>query len=335
MNHNNQKQPNGSSIPAALLIKLTQGTLRKSCRDKQEEQEVQQKKGCTTDRYRVSKKILECSHVDAISQADSAFRKEYYKLSLPWDDSGYRLISGQHYITLLDTERQYKITRDNLISELKKEYPNLLSAEQLALGTAFNVDDYPDMAALDSVFTTEIHMMPLPTGKDLRISLQQDQQVTLERQWADMARNKVAAAETILCDRVLTVLDKITERIDAKASGSKNPLHNSVLDNAKEIAELIPGLNINGNSRLEAVANKIKTRILMFSPKELKNSPIAREIAKAETANIKLEMEKIKHEISSDIDTSGSAGDRQGYEKGLASENADDVAGRLHMFFGA
>jgi hypothetical protein len=70
-----------------------------------------------------------------------------------------------------------------------------------------------------------------------------------------------------------------------------NPFRDSAVNNIQELVDLLPALNVTGDTSLTKVTNDIKERLLAGSPQELREDPMLRKTVAKDARKILEDME--------------------------------------------
>lgn len=97
----------------------------------------------------IAKKDLE--KLKSIAQAARAF---HYEQTLPWTDSGGRLLPAANYFEYVNKQRVFKQEYELAVEDFIAIYPELKKDAKLRLNGMFNENDYPSVGKLrtNSVF---------------------------------------------------------------------------------------------------------------------------------------------------------------------------------------
>ena len=129
----------------ALLVELSvsQWTARKLDKSTTEEL-VSNKHAQNKGAARVNKHLFAGrSELEVINQHVTEIRSYIYDNTLPWSDSGIRLLPSVKFMEFNTKMQEYEDKFYGLVKEFVTVYPSLITAQAMALGDMFNRHDYP------------------------------------------------------------------------------------------------------------------------------------------------------------------------------------------------
>lgn len=204
--------------------------------------------------------------LEAIINHSKAMGRWWSDVSAPWFDNGMRVYNVAGHLDIQAAFGDMARMRDQLIDEFMQEYPELREKARFDLNDLFDDADYPMPNEVRAKFRTSLEVMPLPDINDFRVipGLAEDEAERLvgEAQAKAAARMQEALSTTVT--RVLDVLRTLADRLAAytekeTADVKGNRFYESWVDNAKEIAALLPQLNLTNDPAINALAEEIAT----------------------------------------------------------------------------
>jgi hypothetical protein len=275
----------------ALLVELSvsQWTARKLDKSTSEEL-VKDKHAQDKGAARVNKHLLAGrSELEVINQYVTETRSFVYDNTLPWSDSGIRLLSSAKFMEFdgLLKEREDKFF--GLVEEFVSVYPSLITAQAMALGDMFNRTDYPASDDIDHRFRFNVNYMPVPSSGDFRVDVGNEAQKELQAKLAKLADERVEYAMKDIKTRLLEHLKRMSDRLAVDyVSGEAKPrkFHDSLLDNAHDLCELSGALNIINDSQLEDARKALKKAINGIDIRDLRKDVGARTEVKTQVDDI-------------------------------------------------
>ena len=198
-------------------------------------------------------------------------RKYHYANTLPWNDSGDRLLTSVLFMGYTDQIREYKRQFAKKVSELAAAYPTEVQAARNRLGSMYDPGDYPDVSELYGRFDISIEFMPVPDAKDFRVDVSDEAADEIRNQITESVNLRMNEAVKDCYRRVREVVSKIHERLSIEDATFRDTL----IENARDLMVVLPGLNITDDPVLAALHAEI-TELLMVEPTTLRNSPTKR-----------------------------------------------------------
>lgn len=276
-----------SIASSAMLVELSiKGwTARKL--DKKVSAEVDVAKGTKTQAGNYNKNLLAgTGFLDTITKYAANARAWHVAQTLPWSDSGLRLLPASNFLTykqqLGELERNYQA----LVNKFIDAYPNLVSAAAFQLGNLFDRNEYPDADKIASKFSFAYNFFPVPTAGDFRVDIGEEskQQIleSCQRAYEERINNAMGEAWS----RLHTCLSNISERLTLNSDGTPKIFRDSLVDNAHEICELLTHLNITQDPKLEDARRMLENAIKHHDADSLRGSVVAKEAVKAKVDEI-------------------------------------------------
>lgn len=276
----------------AMLVDLRISAWSARKFDKTATREVAQAHNAAADVGRYTKRLIGPGSVlDRISKAHSAARARHYELTLPWMDSGARILSAPAYFPYSAEMRRAQTDVEALVLDFAHEYPNLVQEARTRLNGLYRADDYP--ADIRDKFAFGFNVLPMPTAADFRADLG-----TLEvnRIKSQMESDFAARIENSMKDvwvRMFEVVTKMSQSLRAYSvtpDGVQAPFRDSLVSNIKDVLRIVPLLNITNDAAINAAAVKIETDLTALTADQLRCSKYDREQIAAKAEAIALQM---------------------------------------------
>jgi hypothetical protein len=212
---------------------------------------------------RVNKNLLAGrGELEVIQNHVTAVRNYVYDNTLPWSDSGLRLLPTIRFMEfnarMQDEENKYW----DLCKAFVTVYPSLITAQAMALGDMFKRDEYPAPDTIAHKFGFSVNYMPVPTAGDFRIDVGNDAQRELQEKLSALADERVAKAMADVRARIKGHLERMVDRLGVDVvAGEAKPrrFHDSMIETGFELCDLVKGLNIVGDNDLEAARASLES----------------------------------------------------------------------------
>jgi hypothetical protein len=266
-----------------LLAKLTMNAWSARKYDRKITEETNRTHGATSDAGRYTKHLMpsDAATYKALHSHISALRLTHYGQTLPWSDEGWRLLPVKNYQAYTDLLRAGQHTFNNLKSAFLADYPALKDAARVRLNGMFNEDDYP--SDLEGKYTIEIAYAPVPVASDFRVTLTDEEIAIIAARSEERVRAAFESAQLDAVNRLFEVLSRIRERLTTQnvcsncngtgqATETRNMVNkgatvpcwlcdgagktdatfrDSLIDNAREVCDVLTRLNVADDPRLE------------------------------------------------------------------------------------
>jgi hypothetical protein len=277
---------------AAVLVDLNIRAWTGRKLDKKVSGEIDAAKGTKTKAGNYNKHLLAgTDKLEEVQKIVSAVRTWHYEQTLPWSDSGSRLLPMQNFFDYKQTLGLFEQRFNEAVKELLVEYPKLVSAAAFQLGALFNRTDYPEVEQLDGKFGFNYVFMPVPTAGDFRIATTDKALKELQEQADSHVNKRVAdAMEDVwgrLHDCLTHMSDKLTDLAQPRVLKDGTEVYtqtfrDSLVNNAVELCSLLTKLNVTNDTKLEQARHKLEQAITGVTAEGLRADDGVREQVKAE-----------------------------------------------------
>ena len=275
----------------ALLVELSvsQWTARKLDKSTTEEL-VKDKHAQDKGAARVNKHLLAGrSELEVINQYVTETRSFVYDNTLPWSDSGIRLLPSTKFMEFNTNLQEREDKFYGLVDEFVTVYPSLITAQAMALGDMFNRTDYPASTDIAHRFSFNVNYMPVPASGDFRVDVGNEAQKDLQDKLSKLADQRVESAMNGFKHRLLDHLKRMSDRLGVDViAGEAKPrkFHETLLENAHELCELAESLNIINDPQIEQARKALKKAISGIDIKDLRKDMGARTEVKSQVDDI-------------------------------------------------
>lgn len=265
-------QPATPSISsAALLVELSIRTWTGRKLDKKASEEVTTSHNANKGVANVNKKILgDCAELDAVQKFAANARNAHYAMTLPWSDTGIRLVTTKNYFgyntAMTDLQQEF----ERLVEKFLQAYSWEVSNAQVRLGDLFNPMDYPTTDSLRSRFSFNINYMPVPEAGDFRLDINNEAQQQITEHYNRYYQTQLKTAMGSIWERARDALTKMSERLDYADNATKKIFRDSLIDNVMEVVDIMDTCNITGDTHMAAVKTRLKEALSGVTPDALR-----------------------------------------------------------------
>lgn len=274
-----------SSRAAVVSLKISQWDGR--CLDRAITNQINRDKGAEADVIRANKKLLPKEALEGIASLAGKTRDEFNTRTLPWIDKGAGRITAIEGHMALCRWLGVQITLfEGEVAKFLDKYPDYIRAAPNRLGDAFDIADYPTPGEIAKKFSMEIITMPVPTAADFRANISEAQADQIRAQIEDRVAAATHGAVTDVFLRIEKVVGRMAERLTtykpSKGKGDKSTgiFRESLVENIRDLVDIMPALNITGDPRLTDMISKLRP-LTEHDAKTLRESPaIRRDVAR-------------------------------------------------------
>jgi len=211
-------------------------------------------------------------HEALITACENA-RAMHYVQTLPWSDIGSRLLPTANFLVYSEKMRKAFALCDERLADFVAAYPALVEAaeqQHTALCKLFNRADYPRASDIKRRFSWKLNFDQVPNG-DFRVDLPADQ---LEAISADVRSRTVDATKDAMQGAWARLRDAV-ERIH-KASSPDGVVRSTLIDNARNVCDILSRLNVAGDEQLEAMRVRVEKELAQLDLDDLRKDNTVR-----------------------------------------------------------
>ncbi len=234
-------------------------------------------KDADRDLVRISKRLFDCTELDAISKFDARVKAFLGEKCLPSPMRG-----GMFFLPLVSVEKvhekltHFAVERTVLVEAFAAVYPNLLLGAEMRLRELFEPSDYPPQSRVAAHFGLSWNFvsMDVPGAlKSISQGLFEEERDKMAAQWS-VAQEEI---QSLLRVRLKSMIEHLGERLTPDAQGKSKVFRNSLVDNISDFLTEFSAINITNDSELEAVVNQARTLLDGVDAETLRRSTDARE----------------------------------------------------------
>lgn len=253
----------------SMLVELTISKWSATLHDKKVSAEVETTHSAQ-DAGRYNKRLIDKAHLAAINELAGQIRKYHYSRTHPWTDKGQRILPSALFMEYRQDIASFKAKFQLAVDDFVQKYPSLVQAARTRLGSMYDPNDYPQPSEVADMFGIALEIMPVPDAADFRVDMAQETQDEIRQQITASVNARQAAAVKECWSRVREVVSRIAEQ----CSKEKGRIHDSLMENAEDLVNVLSGLNITNDPEIAAVEDDI--RKLIVHPDDIRRSPSTR-----------------------------------------------------------
>ena len=191
------------------------------------------------------------------------------------------------YTLYQDEVRKCKKEYDVAVNEFVKSYPKHIEDARKALNGMFNEKDYPTQQSIETRFGIRINFSPLPSGSDFRVNLEKDELSSMKEDVDQRVQDAIKDAIKDLWQRLAQPIKHMVEKLKQPDAVFRNTL----IDNLKEIIEVIPALNVIEDPNLSKIVKECKEQLLKHTAEDLRDVKEIRNDVRANAEKLLKKME--------------------------------------------
>jgi hypothetical protein len=270
-----QQQANNVSAPSiassAMLCELSISQWAGRKKDKRASEQVAVSAHAKRGAASVNKMLLaDCQELIAIGKFVAQVRQSHYAMTMPWSDTGLRLLPTTQYFKYSEQITALRNEFDRLVDEFLQAYTWEMTRAQLSLGDLFDADDYPTVESLRGKFDFRINYIPLPETGDFRIDVGNEQKQVLQEHYANTYNRFLETSMRDIWQRTYDALTTLCERIDWNEGEQRKRLHDSTFDKVFDMIDMLQSCNLTGDSQMETMRLQLEDAFRGVTAERLK-----------------------------------------------------------------
>lgn len=215
-----------------------------------------------------------------IITAAATLRGIHYTQTLPWADTGWRLLPTANYTAYTDAMREAIASFNNASDGLARRYTDMIEEAETRLNGMFRAADYPPASSIRARYKVAIEFAPLPAGSDFRVNLPKAELARVAAEVEERVAQSIELAMAETWERLGDAVTTLREKLD-----DGKYLRESMLERLRDVAETLGRLNLTKDKALEKTRTAVLEQLGKFDAETLKEDEGARkEAAKAADA---------------------------------------------------
>ena len=259
---------------SAMLVELgvSQWTGKKL--DKQVSSEIVVAKKAESQAGRFNKTLLLREPVfEAIASIVGEARTYHYHTTMPWLDSGPRLLTTPMFFDYQKQLTSYQARFNDAVNNFLEEYPDMVMRAPSKLYDLFNLKDYPDADTLRSKFRFNINYAPVPEAGDFRVNVGNEALAQLKDSYTNYYTDQLQNAYKDVWERTHTVLARMSEKL---AGENKQVFRDTLVSNVQDMVELLAKFNVTDDPMMRKAQARIENALLGITPEALREDDYLR-----------------------------------------------------------
>ena len=276
-------------------VSISQWTARKL--DKQATREVAENNDAQQGVGAYHKSLVGKESLAKVATASSAARTAFYGLTLPWLDDGARILPAGNFYRFRDAMDDCRRQFESAVSEFMSDYDAAIRAAETRLGRLFRATDYPTREEVARRFAFSFRILPFPDAADFRVDIGEAQLDDIRREIEADTKSALDGAVKDAWRRIADVCGAMVDRLSAykpameKGDKATGVFRDSLVTNVRDLVDLLPALNLTGDSVMRDIAERMRIELCTFDAGELRESDHVR-------AKVAREAQAILDEVS-------------------------------------
>jgi hypothetical protein len=276
-----------SIASSAMLVELSISGWTARKLDKKVSAEIDVAKGTQTQAGNYNKNLLAgTGFLDTITKYAANARAWHISQTLPWSDSGVRLLPVSNFIAYKEQLNKLEENYTALVHKFVDAYPNLVTAAAFQLGNLFDRNEYPDADKIFHKFKFSCNFFPVPQAGDFRVDIGEEAKQELANSCQHAYEERLNNAMGEAWQRLHKCLSNVSERLTVNDDQKEKIFRDSLVENAHELIELLTHLNITKDPKLEQARIELNEAIGHHDADSLRSSAVAKEAVKNKVDSI-------------------------------------------------
>jgi hypothetical protein len=264
---------NISLATSAMLVEVSVSCWTAKKLSRKESDELTEGKKAAKRAAQVHKNLLaDDPRLTNIQKYASDIRNWITYVTVPWNDTGTRLVSTKQF---MDFKKQLDVRKaifENMVADFVHMYPTLISAQAFKLGDMFDREEYPSPNEVASRFGVLYSFSPVPEAGDFRVDVAKDIRDALESEYASEYAKRVEAINREHWARLKDMLDRISGNLGKGDDGKNRIFRDSMVNGALELCDLLRDMNVTNDPDLEQARKDLHNAIMHVTPDELRKN---------------------------------------------------------------
>lgn len=283
--------PNVSLSSRALLVDLDVQTWSGHKYDRSVSDEVAKSHGADADAGRYNKRLIEKGAFVELRSISTRAHNAHYRLTVPWADRGDRLLSAELLDEYTRTMRGFEKDYNDAADRFAAKYPQYVNNASKNNGTMFKPSEYPTQAEVRDMFSFGYTIMPVPDSADIRVSVSEIEVARIAKAVESTINARIEAGVQDVYGRIVEVVEHMATSLreyTVTADGVEHPFRDSLVGNVRDLASILPALNVMCDPALESLSARVQAELCHYGPKQLRASEETRnEVAAAAESILK------------------------------------------------
>ena len=183
--------------------------------------------------------------------------------------------------------------RERMVRERARfieDYESNIDQARLDLGRLFRIEDYPSKEALQGKFSLRYRITDVSDPENFMAKLATDDVMRIRRDIESDVEERLHGAVGDLYRRFGEAIERVSDRLREDENGKPLVFRDSMIENIRELVDVVPRLNMFGDAELARLCEQVKEKIAGVEPDALRSSktfdPLARERVKRDADDL-------------------------------------------------
>jgi hypothetical protein len=259
----------------AVIVNLGIGIFSNSRQDRPITEDVKARKKLGAGSGKWIKYKLPDQSLSPLRKFCGEVRALHYAFTAPWEE-GQRLLSGKASAKYQAHMTEFKSKFNTLVDGFVSAYPGWIKEAKKMHGATFEPSDYPTAALVKSQFHFGVEIFPMPKPEHFNVEMKELYGNAL----VAITEKKISDANADTWERLMAPVLAMAEKLASPDAIFRDTL----VENVKEMIELVPSLNLTDDSKLKEAATAIEKTLGSLDPNDLRENKVTRKVVAEKAA---------------------------------------------------
>ena len=240
----------------AMLVTLMVGSWSPNVHDAAVTNEVARNYSAAQNAGWYTKRLFQKNVLHGIGSIGSTARAIHYRLTMPWDDKGTRLLPTAFYNEYRTKVDALIDQRQDAVNAFLRNYKQHIDEAKKSLGSLFNQKDYPSEQYLRDRLVMSYHKEPVPDASHFVADLAADEAEGIRKSMDSMIAAQTRKAVGSVYEMVEARARIVADYLHVDEDGKQGVFRKELLAWMHDFATLLPDLNVTDDPELAALARK-------------------------------------------------------------------------------
>ena len=277
----------------AMLVELSISVWTARRGDKEAKRKLDALTGANDDVYNITKKLTgDDPLLDKIRKHAASTRTNiHYHYTLPWSDTGPRLLTTACYFDYTKRMTEAQEQHNKMAAEYIAGFDD--TVERVIANSppgTFRRSEFPTQFQLRQKFGFRVNYSPVPEQGDWRVDVNNEARSELAAQYADFYQRKTVEAMQDVWQRANKALTHVSERLADPEPGftgvvtkeGRKKFSETLLEDMMEMVDLMKRCNITNDEKMRRAERRLSDALLGITTDAVKYDPHLRNSTKQE-----------------------------------------------------
>lgn len=217
-----------------------------------------------------NKRLINSSAMREIMVIVYEARKYHQRNTLPWTDTGQRLLPSRNFSDYRDHVNAFEDSFRKAVAGFVSNYDTVKAQAKELLGDMYDKYDYPHN--INQRFDFGVNISPIPMSGDFRVSLGEFESKKIKKDIEKRTMEALVDANKDLYRRLGVSVSQLIDKLNSESG----VVRNSIMSDLAGLCELIPRLNITEDEELDDLRKRVEKKLCSREPREIRDSDAIR-----------------------------------------------------------